>query len=238
MNRERLNYPQVDRIDDNGTQWIELNRGCKRGCAFCYADPNYKQFQVPQIRSRIVQIIGEGFLYDTEIKEKIKTLGSLKVEGRCIYYGLSQGIDFRLLDEGTAALMAKNRIGYINNKGRWYKGMRFAWDLGMEQKDLALKTIELLERAGYKRKVMQIFVLVNWKIPFSVCLEKIRLLREWGVKIDDCTWDTTKKEMKPHFWKLDELKQFRRMCRQHNQEIQFRGWSEYAKEPLTSGRGL
>lgn len=230
MNRSRVDYPPVDRIDENGTQWVELNRGCKRGCSFCYADPNYKVFDVPIIRSNRVQIIGEGILYDPQIKEKFETLGNLKVEGRCVYYGLSQGIDFRLMDRGTALVMVKNRIGYINGKGKWYKGMRFAWDLGMEQEALAKNTIELLEEVGYRKKSIQVFVLVNWKIPFSVCMEKIKKLYGWGVKIDDCTWNTTKKEKKPHFWTLEELVQFRKKCREHNQLISFNGWSEYQKE--------
>ena len=94
MERARQDYPQVDRIDDNGTQWIELNRGCKRGCSFCYADPNYKVFECPEIRARIVQIIGEGFLYDPDIKRKIRELGEKRFEGRVVYFGLSQGIDW------------------------------------------------------------------------------------------------------------------------------------------------
>jgi len=227
MNRTREDYPQVDRIDKNGTQWIELNRGCKRGCSFCYADPNYRVFDSPHIRANRVQIIGEGILYDPQIKEKFQALGNLKVEGHKIYYGLSQGVDFRLLDRETAVVMEQNRIGYINGKGKWYKGMRFAWDLGLEQTELAHKTISLLEEVGFKKKSIQVFLLVNWKIPFSVCIEKLKLLREWDVKVDDCTYNTTKKEMKPIHWSFQELKDFRRMCRKHNQEILFNGWSEY-----------
>lgn len=232
MDRARPDYPQVDRIDEHGVQWIELNRGCKRGCSFCYADSNYKVFAVPTIRSRFVQIIGEGILYDPKIKEKFETLGNIKVEGRCIYYGLSQGFDFRLLDRETALVMVKNRIGYINGKGKWYKGMRFAWDLGMEHESLVKKTIELLEEVGYRRKSIQVFVLVNWKISFATCMEKIKKLYEWGVKIDDCTYNTTKKEKKPIHWSYEELVIFRREARKHNQMILFRGWSEYKHQEM------
>lgn len=224
IRREREDYKQVDRIDNNGTQWIELNRGCKRGCSFCYADPNYKVFECPEIRARTVQIIGEGFLYDPEIKRKIKELGEKRFQKRVVYFGLSQGIDFRLLDEETAKLMAQNRVGIINGKGRWYKGLRFAWDLGMEQADLTKKTIDLLESVGYRRRSIQVFALVNWRIPLDVCLHKIKKLYEWGVKIDDCTWNTTKKEMTAHFWTLAELTLFRKLARKHNQLINFNGY--------------
>lgn len=131
MNRERADYPQVNRIDENGVQWIELNRGCKRGCSFCHADPNYKTFSIPPIRRTIVQIIGEGFLYDQEIRNKIAMLSLIKVNNKVVRYGLSQGVDFRLLTEELASLMVKARIGIINNKGNWRKGLRFAWDLGL-----------------------------------------------------------------------------------------------------------
>ena len=66
IQRKRKDYPQINYIDDNGVQWIELNRGCKRQCPFCHADPNYKMFDVPEIISNKVQIIGEGILYDPD----------------------------------------------------------------------------------------------------------------------------------------------------------------------------
>lgn len=222
--RKRIDYPQVNRVDENNVQWIELNRGCRRGCSFCYADQNYKVFECPEIKSKIVQIIGEGILYDSEIKRKIIELGQKRLNGKVIYYGLSQGIDFRLLTEELAKLLSINRFGIINNKGKWYKGLRFAWDLGMEHKELAKKTIELLESVGYRRKQIQVFVLVNWKISYEVCVEKLNLLKEWGVKIDDCFWNTTKKEKTEHFWSYENLVDFRRKARKHNQLINFDGY--------------
>jgi hypothetical protein len=74
---------------------------------------------------------------------------------------------------------------------------------------------------------------VNWKITYTTCIEKLKKLKEWGVKVDDCTYNTTKKEKKPIHWTLDELIKFRREARKHNQEILFRGWSEY-KSPQES----
>ena len=50
LKREEEDRPQINKIA-NGIQWIEVNRGCKRGCAFCYADTNYKVFDVPEIIS-------------------------------------------------------------------------------------------------------------------------------------------------------------------------------------------
>ena len=222
--RNRLDYPQIDRIDKNGVQVIELNRGCKRGCSFCYADPNYKTYDLPHIRSNRVQIIGEGFLYDSEVERKIIELGLKRFNEKVVYYELSQGVDFRLLTQKIVELMSKSRIGIINNKGNWSKGIRFAWDLGMEHKELAEKTIKLFEKYGYIRKQMQVFVLTNWKIDFEVCVEKLKLLKKWGVKIDDCMWNTTKREKQPHFWSIENLVTFRKLCRKHNHFILFDGY--------------
>lgn len=224
IEKSKIDYPQVDRIDENGTQWIEVNRGCKRGCSFCHASPDYRTFPIPPIRSNIVQIIGEGFLYDPDIIEKIQKLSEQKVNGKVVYYGLSQGVDFRLLTPDIAFDLSHGRFGIINNKGNWSKGLRFAWDLGMEQLELVCQTIQTLKSVGYKTNRIQVFVLVNWKISYEVCLQKLEVLRDFGVKIDDCTWETTKREMKPMEWTLRELKQFRRKARKHNQLITFNGY--------------
>lgn len=227
--RERIEYPQINRIDSKGIQWIEINRGCKRQCIFCYADPNFKAFNIPKIESNIVQIIGEGILYDPKMEEKIIELGNQRVNNKVVYYGLSQGIDFRLSTKEIAELLSKNRFGIINNKGRWYKGIRFAWDLGLNYKELTENTIELLESVGYKRRYIQVFILTNWKISYEICLKKLEKLQEWGVKIDDCTYNTTKRQMNPIYWNKEQLKDFRKKCRKHNQLINFNGYDPERK---------
>lgn len=229
INRIRKDYPQVDRVDKSGVQWIEVNRGCKRQCPFCYADPNYKTFDLPATKSNRVQIIGEGFLYDPQIKTKITLLGKRRFNKKVIYYGLNQGIDFRLLDKETAELLSKNRFGIINNKSRWYKGIKFAWDLGKHHEKLAKKTIDLLVSVGYRKEKIQVFVLVNWKISYEDCLYKLEKLKEWGVKIDDCTWNTTKRQMLPLHWTVKQLKDFRKKARKHNQLILFNGYDPEQK---------
>lgn len=112
----------------------------------------------------------------------------------------------------------------INSKGNWQKGMRIAWDLGKEQEEGIKNIIELLVKQGYRRKQIQIFVLVNWKIDRETCEYKLSKLKEWGVKIDDCTYNTTKREKKPIFWTKEDLIEFRRKSRKHNHLIIFDGY--------------
>ena len=94
----------------------------------------------------------------------------------------------------------------------------------MEHEAQVRKTVSLLESVGYRKHHIQIFVLTNWKISYETCLKKLEVIKELGVKIDDCTFDTTKREMKPIHWKRHELIAFRRKCRKHNQLILFRGF--------------
>ena len=229
LKRVRGDYPQIDRIDENGVQWIELNRGCKRGCEFCYADPNYKVFPVPETHQIVVQIIGEGILYDPDILEKFKQLKRKGSNGKVIRYGLSQGVDYRLLTKEIAEVMVKSRIGVINSKGNWYKGMRLAWDWGKGQEKPVKDAVDLLLSVGYLKKQISVFVLVNWKISYEECIYKLEKLREWGVKIDDCFWDTTKKEKLPLHWTKQQLVDFRRKARKHNQLILFDGYDPEKK---------
>jgi hypothetical protein len=118
----------------------------------------------------------------------------------------------------------------ITNKGKWKKGIRIAWDWGMEQENEIQRTIESLSNAGYACKDIIVFVLVNWKIPFSVCEAKLRKLREWGVMVDDCTYDCTKRRFIPDGWAVREYRIFRRMCRDHNIEIPRRGYNPGKKQ--------
>ncbi len=228
--REREDYPQVNLVE-NGIQIIELNRGCKRGCSFCYADPNYKVFDVPEIISNKVRIRGEGFLYDPKIKEKIIELGNKRVNNKVVYYELNQGIDFRLLTKEIAELLSKYRFGLINKKGNWYKSIKFAWDGGKNHEKLTKETIELFESVGYKRKSIMIFVLINWKIDYETCLYKLDKFKfkQWNVQIDPCTWDTTKSEKLPLHWSKKQLRDFLRKARKHNQIIRHDGYDPEVK---------
>jgi len=223
----KYNGPQVDYIDKNGVQWIELNRGCKRGCEFCHADTNYKEFPIPKIRSNKVQIIGEGFCFDSRLDELVNILSKIKVNNRVVYYGFSQGMDARILIKKPNLIkrMAKARFGIINNKGRWYKGFRFAWDWGQEQEKTTENFINMLDEAGYRRKHIQVFMLANWKISPQIFWYKLDKLWEYGVKVDDCTWECTKRNFIPLYWDRETYKATRWLCRKHNQMILFDGYN-------------
>lgn len=214
--RERKDYPQVDFIKE-GIQYIELNRGCKRLCKFCYADPNYKVFDIPIIRSNKVQIWGENILYDPNIKKKIIELGKQTVNNKKVYYGLGQGVDYRLINEDLIKTLSNNRIGLINNKGNWYKRIKIAWDLGINQEAKIKLTIDLLKDQRFNFII--VFILLNYKVSFNDCIYKLAKIKQWGCGVDDCPHDCTKTRFIPTFWREKEYRLFRALCRDHNQNL-------------------
>ncbi len=242
VEREEEDRPQINKIA-NGIQWIEINRGCKRRCAFCYSDPNMKFFDVPETKNNKVMIIGEGFLYDPQVKTKILLLGQRRFNNKVVHYGLNQGIDFRLLDKEIAELLCENRFGILNSKYNWYKGMKFAWDGGLNHKQLTKDTIDLLVSVGYTKKQIQVFVLTIWKVSYETCVQKASKLYEWGVKIDDCTWNSNKKTLLKQtkegiwdnvFWTATQYTDFRKKSRKHNQLILFDGYDPELKKMGTN----
>ena len=232
ISRVRKDYPQINYVDDKGIQWIEINRGCKRQCEFCWADPNYKVFPVPKIVSNKVQIIGENILYDPDIKDKLIELGNKRVNNKVVYYAICNGVDYRLLTDKIIEMLSSYRFGKITKKRQlWKKGVSIAWDLGKEQEKDIKQLITKLEKFKFIRKHIMIHVLVNWKIPLDVCEYKQSLLYDLGVMIDDCTWECTKRNFLPMYWTVKEYKSFRRKCRIHNIKIPRNGY--YSKENPT-----
>ena len=178
-------------------------------------------------------------MYDPEIHNKIYVLGRRRFNKKVVYYGLNQGIDFRLLDKEMAELLCENRFGIINNKGNWVKGIKLAWDGVQTHEKLAKETIDLFVSVGYIRKQIQVFVLILWKISYEICVQKANKLYKWGVKIDDCTWNSNKKTLLKQlkagtwsnpFWTAIQYKDFRKKSRKHNQIINFNGYDPEQKK--------
>lgn len=225
IKRTRKDYPQVNYIDTRGIQHIELNRGCPYQCEYCWADPNFKEFPIPIIKSNKVQIIGEAFLSDSRIPLLINNLGQKRFNNKVIYYGISQGVNKKDLNDHIVTMLSYYRFGLITSRGHWKKGIRISWDGNIFEEKKVKDTIKLLVKRGYKRKDIIVFVLVNWKISYKACLYKLKKFKEWNVMIDDCTFDCSKKKFIPLFWSYKKYKNFRAKCRDHNIRIPRAGYN-------------
>jgi len=195
-------------------QKIQLTKGCPNHCSYCY-EPQEVEIVTPiselKIISNQVQVLDMNFLANPHCKQAIRWLGEQRVNNKVIYYELVCGIDFRILDQETANLLKESRF----IKVRW------AWDYGFASQRKHRDTLLKLVRAGYDPKSLSVFILTNWKIPYVDCVKKLDLLKVWNVKVNDCCFDGGYAKAKPKDWDIDQVKRFRKMCRKHNQIVNF-----------------
>lgn len=153
----------------------------------------------------------------------INELGEKRVDGKVVHYEMLCGIDYRFLTPEIAQDLYDARFGAFNKKGEWYRSMRFAWDMKFDEQKKIYETIKTLEKAGYAREEIMIFMICNWKIPYIVNLRKLDLCKIWGVKVADCYFDNqTGPQFIPLHWDLDQIYDFRRKARKHNQMVRFK----------------
>lgn len=148
------------------------HRGCIRKCPFC---------AVPSMEPRIVAKKSIRHLIHPEHKKVIlwdnNILGTAswrdiiaELKNMNLPADFNQGLDARLITEEVAHELRGLRISPI----------RMAYDLLGERKALE-KTIPALERAGFRRRRMIVYVLYNYEDSPDDFLDRIRDLLEWGV---------------------------------------------------------
>lgn len=204
-------------------QWIRITEGCPWNHEYCYEPTEIKVFGIPEIVRNKVGVMDMNLLCKPEALDIIKELGEKQVDGKIVHYEMLCGIDYRFLTPEMAQALYDARFGAFNKKGEWYRSMRFAWDMSFgEQRDIR-ETIKILETAGYKNEELMVFMICNWRIPYSTNLRKLDLCKIWGVKVADCYYDN---QVGPQFiplhWTLEQIYDFRRKARKHNQMIRFK----------------
>jgi hypothetical protein len=201
-------------------------RGCFRRCRFCGTwkiEPE-ESFDL-DIESRVnknhVVFYDNNFLRHPKIKDVLRALSELRVDGKTVRYESQSGFDGRVLDLEMAKLLKKAR--FINP--------RIAWDNSLRDWKRIEEQIRMLRNAGYHAKDIYVFMLFNWEYDFRV-LEKKRIkCWKWGVQIADCRFrpldqtydefDSKKSQCSSDYyihpkWTDIEVKQFRANVRKHN----------------------
>lgn len=192
-------------------QKIKLTDGCPNNCAFCYepkVEPKY--YDPPVILDKEIQILDMNFLSNPNALDYLREFPKAKYELVC-------GVDYRLMTPNIARLFKLG--GFIK--------MRWAWDYNFSQQKKHQEVWKMFVNAGYKSEELSVFMIVNWKIPYVECCQKLDLLKVWNVKVNDCCWDGGYKLAKPIYWKPEHIKKFRKMCRKHNQLVRFKIDPEY-----------
>jgi hypothetical protein len=205
-----------------------LGSGCPNDCWYCYETKEVIYNGIPEfIKDKIYLYDMNIFAYPDPYKILVE-LGETKK-----YFELSSGIDWRRLDLPKACLLRKYRFGRFNKKNsKWQRYIRFAWDFQDKLQFKMLDCYKTLLTAGFKPNQIGVFMLVNGKdCDLQMCIRKLDTLKYWGVQVDDCCYDGGYPESEKEFydpngrfegkryWSYDEIKNFRKICRKHNQKV-------------------
>jgi len=177
-------------------------------CDYCKETDEMKYY-TPDLpdKEKLVQILDMNILANPNAEEMIVDC----MEANNKNYELICGIDYRRITQDMANLL---------HNARFIK-MRWAWDYNFGQQRKHKDILKMFVKAGYRPKDLSVFILANWKIPFVDCVKKLDLLKVWNVKVNDCCWDGGYKIAKPVYWTPEQMKKFRKMCRKHNQIVNF-----------------
>jgi len=193
-------------------QWIRISQGCPNKCAFCYEPPQRVVYPVPPIERNIVKIMDMNFLSQDRVMERIQYLGQQKVNKKVVYYELVCGIDHRFLYSDLSKALKEARFNNI----------RLAWDFEYTDQIKIRNALKSLMAAGYRSRDLTIFMVCNWKIPYEECIKKLYLCAIWSVKVADCYFDgQVSPNIEPIGWTTDQIKDFRKRVRKHNQLVGF-----------------
>jgi hypothetical protein len=205
-------YNKVDQEE----QWIRISEGCPNACAFCRESfENGKgeiYYDIPEIKRNKVKIMDMNLTAKNQFIDIANHLGNCKANNKVVYYELICGIDYRYMNQARANALKNNR--FVN--------IRLAWDHALQEQRKIKSCIQMLLKAGYSPKEITIFMICNWLTPYNHNLIKLDLCKVWSVKVADCYFDNQlSPNIKPIHWSLNEIKDFRRRVRKHNQIINF-----------------
>lgn len=200
-------------LGDCDVQVTKITEGCPKNCPYCFSGEFRYSEQIPPIMRNKVKFSDENLLAHPDIERILKELTEVRVNGRVVHYEAICGFDRDFLTGEIAALL----------KGARFINVRIAWDepfTDASQKKTQ-KAVKVLVRAGFDSKLMSCFVLTNERVSYGDCLKKLDLLKVWRVKVNDCCFNCSYNDPKPQGWTMDEIKEFRRKARKHNQLVLF-----------------
>lgn len=253
LDAEKL-LPAYDLVDVK-YQIIHGMRGCSMKCPFCgiwkIEDLTFKNAE--QIKNEICSnkliFYDNNILLNPFIEDILLMLESKTYKGRFVTCECQSGFDGRIL--GKKPVLAKLL------KNARFKNIRLAWDFAYEQFDEVESWILILEKNGYKRKDIFIFMIYNWSFDYSELEAKRQKCFDWGVQIADCrfrplnqTYDNYNSNVKEQSgndyyihsnWSDYLIRKFRSDVRKHNICIRHKiDWKNYEKrlERINSNKSL
>ncbi len=205
-------------------QITKTSEGCDYACSFCFnGRKKFKEFKLPKITSNKVILYDSSFLSRKHIVDDIYKLGSQKVNGRVVYYELTEGI---------AIALHSNR--FIN--------IRFAWDGSYTKKNYyrVYDGIKMLELSGYKRKSLMCYILSNYYVSLRECLYKSKIMLHQHIQVCNCRYRRNYLDPKVYheYWDIKEIDYFKQECRMNNQIIIYNGYDPEIRFRLSRAKSL
>ena len=211
-------------------QIVHGMRGCINKCSFCgiwrIEKKSFKNAQEikNEICSNKLIFYDNNMLVNPYIEEILEMLADVTHNGRIVHSECQSGFDGRVLIQNP-------HLAEMLKKAR-FENIRVAWDFSYNRHEEVEEWIKLLEKAGFNRKEIFIFMIYNWDYKFEELEMKRKKCYEWGVQIADCrfrplnqTFDKYNPRMKEQtsedyyispFWTDKQVRTFRRNVRMQN----------------------
>lgn len=203
----RIPYEQKENY-----QVAKITKGCPHNCPFCYSD-DFEVVGIPQLNRNDVRLVDENLLQHPHIFDILDELQNKRVCSKVVRYEAICGFHVELLSLPIAAALKQSR----------FIKPRIAWDGYLDNSSLVDLALNNLILGGYHASDISVFMLTNYKVPYADCIAKLKHLKKWGVKINDCCYNCSYANPIPQYWTMEEIKKFRRLARKHNQLIIFKG---------------
>lgn len=238
--------PAYDLVDVD-YQIIHGMRGCTNKCPFCgiwrIEKKSFKDAE--QIKKEICSnkliFYDNNILVNPHIEEILTMLANTTYNSKVLHCECQSGFDGRVL-------MKSPHLAFMLKKAR-FENIRVAWDFPYTEFNVKMvgNWINLLEKVGYNRKEIFVFMIYNWNYSFKHMELKRKQCYEWGLQISDCrfrpltqTFDRYNGRLKDQTsedyfihpkWTDEEVKQFRKNVRRHNICIRHKiKWEDYDQE--------
>ena len=209
---------------DEDYQVTKLSKGCPYNCPYCFSDEFETMNRPVGFNRNRVLLVDENMLAHPNIIIMLENFNKKRINGKVIHFEAVCGFDIRLLDINKA---------FALKYARFIKP-RIAWDGSADDLELISHSLHVLQSAGYNASDISVFMLTNYKVSYNECRLKLKYLKERGVKINDCCYNCSYTDPIPQYWSMEEIKDFRRRARKHNQLTNFRGYDPQPSIKLDS----
>lgn len=173
--------PLWELLPNCDTQIDRLSAGCIRKCPFCYGhiEP-YQAYPWEKLANRLrfrkLILNDNNFLAHPDLRNILKNLATIKVNGKNLsYVEVQGGLDYRIL--------AKNLDLIPMFKRAHFKNIRLAFDGAITEAPTLEKCLEALDKNGYHKRDVRVFMLYNYEVSFDDIIKKLRLFASWGTSV-------------------------------------------------------